>query len=79
MALFIDVATGFPLDAEVNIRETVGSDSSNISTIPVSGDPTAVQVTYSQAQSGFGQDRMAALVGFPNFIVVTGVDSTFRD
>ena len=78
MSLFIDVATGLPLDVEVNARETVGPDSSNVSTVALPGDPTAVQVTYAPAQSGFGQDRLDGLVNtLASFIVITGVDSTF--
>jgi hypothetical protein len=78
MALFVDVATGFPLDVEVNIAEGVGPDAGNVSDTPVPGDSTAVRIVFTPTTSGFGQDRLDALVNtLANFIVVTGVNSSF--
>lgn len=77
MALFVDT-TGFLLEAEVDIAAGAGPDAGNVSDTPVPGDPTAVRIVFTQSTSGFGQNRLNALVNtIPNFIVVTGVNSSF--
>lgn len=76
MPLFVDIQTGFPLEAEADVATGATTDAGNVSFNAIS-DPSAVQVAYVQTVSGFGQNRLAGLVGVGSNIVVTGVDSSF--
>src|SRR5437762_3584245 len=42
-------------------------------------DPSLLLITYNQSVNGFGQDRMNAIInyGFPNDVVILGVDCTY--
>jgi len=74
MALFVDT-TGFTIDVENDLAQPVSGAGLSEAAV---ADPTVVQIQYTEVTSGLAQDRLDSLVNaFPDFVVITGVDSTF--